>query len=182
MQRIEQLKSFIPKSTVVFYKKPLLITRGNMQFLYDSDGKKYLDMFAGIVTVSVGHCHPKVNEALKGQLDRLWHTTSIYYTEPVLEYAEMLTATLPEHLKLYEPIRGDSSTRLSRRHWPCRISCRVYSRSRGDHSIHKRVIEEEKLQENCSIIGEYFIRQLSSIDSKLIGDVRGKKRRKNSIY
>jgi len=35
-------------------------------------------MFAGIVTVSVGHCHPRVNEALKAQLDTLWHTTSIY--------------------------------------------------------------------------------------------------------
>ncbi|KIH46559.1 hypothetical protein ANCDUO_23388, partial [Ancylostoma duodenale] len=58
MQRVQQLKSLIPKSTVVFYKQPLLITKGEMQYLYDSDGKKYLDMFAGIVTVSVGHCHP----------------------------------------------------------------------------------------------------------------------------
>ncbi|VDM53825.1 unnamed protein product [Angiostrongylus costaricensis] len=92
MQRVQQLKSFIPKSAVVYYKQPLLITKGEMQFLYDADGKKYLDMFAGIVTVSVGHCHPKVNAALKAQLDKLWHTTSIYYTEPVLEYAEKLTA------------------------------------------------------------------------------------------
>ncbi len=35
-------------------------------------------MFGGIVTVSVGHCHPKVNAALKEQIDTLWHTTSIY--------------------------------------------------------------------------------------------------------
>uniref|UniRef100_A0A0K0CVE5 Alanine--glyoxylate aminotransferase 2, mitochondrial n=1 Tax=Angiostrongylus cantonensis TaxID=6313 RepID=A0A0K0CVE5_ANGCA len=100
MQRAQQLKSFIPKSTVVYYKQPLLITKGEMQFLYDADGKKYLDMFAGIVTVSVGHCHPKVNAALKAQLDKLWHTTSIYYTEPVLEYAEKLTAKFPKHLKV----------------------------------------------------------------------------------
>lgn len=100
MQRVQQLKSLLPKSTIVYYKQPLLITKGEMQFLYDASGKKYLDMFAGIVTVSVGHCHPKVNAALKSQLDKLWHTTSIYYTEPILEYAEKLTSKLPGHLKV----------------------------------------------------------------------------------
>uniref|UniRef100_A0A7I4XY20 Alanine--glyoxylate aminotransferase 2, mitochondrial n=1 Tax=Haemonchus contortus TaxID=6289 RepID=A0A7I4XY20_HAECO len=100
MQRVQQLKSLIPKSTVVYYKKPLLVTKGKMQYLYDADGKKYLDMFAGIVTVSVGHCHPKVKAALNAQLDKLWHTTSIYYTEPVLEYAEKLTSKFPSHLKV----------------------------------------------------------------------------------
>ena len=49
-----------------------------MQWLWDNEGERYLDMFGGIVTVSVGHCHPKVNEALKKQIDTLWHTTSIY--------------------------------------------------------------------------------------------------------
>jgi alanine-glyoxylate transaminase/(R)-3-amino-2-methylpropionate-pyruvate transaminase len=49
-----------------------------MQWLWDHTGDRYLDMFGGIVTVSVGHCHPKVNEALKQQVDTLWHTTSIY--------------------------------------------------------------------------------------------------------
>ncbi len=39
---------------------------------------RYLDLFAGIVTVSVGHCHPKVNAALHQQVDTLWHTTNIY--------------------------------------------------------------------------------------------------------
>ncbi|PIO62304.1 aminotransferase, class III, partial [Teladorsagia circumcincta] len=100
MQRVQQLKSFIPKSTIVYYRQPLLITKGEMQYLYDSDGKKYLDMFAGIVTVSVGHCHPKVNAALKAQLDKLWHTTSIYYTEPILEYAQKLTSKFPSHMKV----------------------------------------------------------------------------------
>jgi acetylornithine/succinyldiaminopimelate/putrescine aminotransferase len=42
-------------------------------------------LFAGIVTVSVGHCHPKVNAALKEQLDTLWHTTNIYLHPKVIE-------------------------------------------------------------------------------------------------
>ncbi len=41
-----------------------------MQWLWDEKGNRYLDMFAGIVTVSVGHCHPKVTEAAKKQMDR----------------------------------------------------------------------------------------------------------------
>lgn len=40
------------------YKKPILVHQGHMQWLFDHSGKRYLDMFGGIVTVSVGHCHP----------------------------------------------------------------------------------------------------------------------------
>ena len=42
------------------FKNPILINQGYMQWLYDHEGKRYLDMFGGIVTVSVGHCHPQV--------------------------------------------------------------------------------------------------------------------------
>ncbi|TRY73353.1 hypothetical protein TCAL_14636 [Tigriopus californicus] len=64
----------------------------------DHSGKRYLDLFGGIVTVSVGHCHPKVNQALKDQVDTLWHTTNIYLPPKIHEYAERLVATLPEPL------------------------------------------------------------------------------------
>jgi len=87
-------------NATAYYKQPLLITRGENQYLWDVEGRKYLDLFAGIVTVSVGHCHPKVNEAAKKQMDTLWHTTTIYMTSPVHEYAEKLTAKLPDKLKV----------------------------------------------------------------------------------
>uniref|UniRef100_H2ZR99 Alanine--glyoxylate aminotransferase 2, mitochondrial n=1 Tax=Ciona savignyi TaxID=51511 RepID=H2ZR99_CIOSA len=74
--------------------------QGKMQWLWDHEGRRYLDMFAGIVTVSVGHCHPVVADGLKDQIDRLWHTTNLYLTPPMHEYAEKLTATLPDHLKV----------------------------------------------------------------------------------
>lgn len=51
-------KEFVTPSAIPFYRKPLLIHKGEMQFLYDHKGVKYLDLFGGIVTVSVGHCHP----------------------------------------------------------------------------------------------------------------------------
>ncbi|KAE9553144.1 hypothetical protein FO519_003661 [Halicephalobus sp. NKZ332] len=100
MQRVEALRRHLPPSMVVYYKKPVLIEKGSGQYLFDSNGKKYLDMFGGIVTVSVGHCHPKVNEALRKQSEKLWHTTSIYYTNPMFEYAKKLTSTMPDHLEV----------------------------------------------------------------------------------
>lgn len=51
-------KTRLTPNHVHYYKKPLAIHSGKMQWLYDDTGKRYLDMFAGIVTVSVGHCHP----------------------------------------------------------------------------------------------------------------------------
>jgi alanine-glyoxylate transaminase/(R)-3-amino-2-methylpropionate-pyruvate transaminase len=62
----------------LYYKEPVMIAQGHRQWLWDVSGKRYLDLFGGIVTVSVGHCHPKVNKALHEQTEKLWHTTSIY--------------------------------------------------------------------------------------------------------
>lgn len=56
-------------------------------------------MFAGIVTVSVGHCHPRINEALTEQMNTLWHTTNIYMHPKIHEYAQRLTAKFPGDLK-----------------------------------------------------------------------------------
>ncbi|CAD5205846.1 unnamed protein product [Bursaphelenchus okinawaensis] len=100
MSKVQNLRHLLPKSTLHYYKSPLVIQKGDKQWLYDSNGNKYLDMFGGIVTVSVGHCHPKANEALSQQMKKIWHTTSIYITEPVYEYAQALTSTLPDHLNV----------------------------------------------------------------------------------
>ena len=43
---------------VTYYKKPVFVHQGYMQWLWDVDGRRYLDLFAGVATVSVGHCHP----------------------------------------------------------------------------------------------------------------------------
>lgn len=87
-------------SSNLLYKEPLLLTQGYMQWLWDHTGKRYLDMLAGIVTVSVGHCHPKVVAAAEDQLKRLWHTSNVYLYPTVHEFAEKLTAKLPGDLKV----------------------------------------------------------------------------------
>ena len=93
---------------ITFYINWIIVKFGNilgkMQYLYDEKGNEYLDMFAGIVTVSVGHCHPKVNEALEKQINTLWHTTNIYLHPKIHEYAEKLVETLPDPLKVWSII------------------------------------------------------------------------------
>lgn len=60
------------------FAKPIQIVEGRMQFLYDENGKEYLDGFAGVATVSIGHSHPHFTAALKGQIDRLQHNPPLY--------------------------------------------------------------------------------------------------------
>lgn len=75
-----------------------MLTQGRMQYVYDHEGKRYLDMFGGIVTTSVGHCHPELVEVLSKQLTKLWHTSSIYMYEEVHEYGSKLCNRFPEPL------------------------------------------------------------------------------------
>ncbi|XP_038131025.1 alanine--glyoxylate aminotransferase 2, mitochondrial [Cyprinodon tularosa] len=85
---------------VTYYKKPVFIHQGYMQYLWDVDGNRYLDLFAGVATVSVGHCHPKVTLAAEKQLRKLWHTTHIYAYPTLHEYCEKLVSYLPDPLKV----------------------------------------------------------------------------------
>uniref|UniRef100_I3JLI4 Alanine--glyoxylate aminotransferase 2, mitochondrial n=1 Tax=Oreochromis niloticus TaxID=8128 RepID=I3JLI4_ORENI len=85
---------------VTYYKKPVFIHQGYMQWLWDVDGRRYLDLFAGVATVSVGHCHPKVTAAAEQQLKKLWHTTNIYVYPTLHEYCEKLASHFPDPLKV----------------------------------------------------------------------------------
>ena len=52
-------RQYLTPGLITYYRDPLLIVEGHMQYLWDDRGTRYLDGFAGIVTVSVGHCHPR---------------------------------------------------------------------------------------------------------------------------
>lgn len=92
-------KTNLSKGLFAYYKDHVMVHKGYKQWLWDVHGKRYLDLFAGIVTVSVGHCHPKVNAALHEQIEKLWHTTSIYLYPGLSEYAEKLVSKMPGKLK-----------------------------------------------------------------------------------
>ena len=62
--------------------------------LTDSDGRSYLDFAAGIAVVALGHRHPAPLAAAQAQLDRLWHVSNLYWTEPMAQLADLLSARL----------------------------------------------------------------------------------------
>ncbi len=84
------------------YSDPPHIVKGKGQYLYDENDREYLDMFAGIVTVSVGHCHPKVTKRTIEQLETLQHTSTLFLTQPMVDLAEKLAEKAPGNLsKVY---------------------------------------------------------------------------------
>jgi alanine-glyoxylate transaminase/(R)-3-amino-2-methylpropionate-pyruvate transaminase len=86
---------YVNPGVITYYKDPLMIVEGNMQYVWDDQGKRYLDAFAGIVTVSVGHCHPTVAAAVKEQTGRLRHATTIYLHPTIAQFAAKLAAKMP---------------------------------------------------------------------------------------
>jgi alanine-glyoxylate transaminase/(R)-3-amino-2-methylpropionate-pyruvate transaminase len=80
------------------YQSPLMIVEGHGQYVWDETGRRYLDFFAGIVTLSCGHSHPKVVGRVREQLETLQHTTTIYLHPNFPRLARELAARLPEGL------------------------------------------------------------------------------------
>ncbi|MFM8281940.1 MAG: aminotransferase class III-fold pyridoxal phosphate-dependent enzyme [Planctomycetaceae bacterium] len=91
---------FVNPAIFTYYREPLMIVEGHMQYLFDETGRRYLDGFGGIVTVSVGHCHPRIVAAVNRQNEILQHTTTIYLNPCVAEYARDLAARLPGGLEV----------------------------------------------------------------------------------
>ena len=78
-----------------YYKDPLVLTRAKDQFVWDADGRQYLDFFGGILTVSVGHCNDKVNQAVHAQVDKLQHVSTVFATEPQAALARKISDIAP---------------------------------------------------------------------------------------
>lgn len=69
---------------------PLAFVRGHGSHVWDADGKKYLDMVSGIAVNNLGHCHPKVVEAIKKQADLLLHCSNLYWNENQVTLAKLI--------------------------------------------------------------------------------------------
>jgi alanine-glyoxylate transaminase / (R)-3-amino-2-methylpropionate-pyruvate transaminase len=91
-------KEYCNPAIFTLYKEPLMIVEGYMQYVYDETGRRYLDMLAGIVTVSCGHCHPKVTAKIKEQVDTLQHATTIYLHPNMPALAKKLASKMPKGL------------------------------------------------------------------------------------
>ncbi|HEY7768944.1 aspartate aminotransferase family protein [Longimicrobium sp.] len=91
-------KQYVNPAVFTLYRDPLMIVEGKMQYVFDETGRRYLDMFAGIVTVSCGHCHPRVVQAVRQQVETLQHATTIYLHPNLPQLARKLASKMPEGL------------------------------------------------------------------------------------
>src|SRR5437867_1222479 len=92
-------KEFLFPAVTNYYEEPIVLAEGKGMRVRDLDGREYLDFFGGILTVSVGHCNDEVNAAVKAQIDRLGHVSTLYPTVPIVELAEKLASIAPGQLK-----------------------------------------------------------------------------------
>jgi len=92
-------KQYLFPAVKNFYKESVVIVDGKNAYVKDMDDNSYLDFFGGILTVSVGHCNDEVNNAVKEQIDKLIHVSSLYPTIPIVELAEKLVSIAPAKLE-----------------------------------------------------------------------------------
>jgi alanine-glyoxylate transaminase/(R)-3-amino-2-methylpropionate-pyruvate transaminase len=93
-------RQYLSPGLFLYYKKPIMVVEGKMQYVWDETGKRYLDGLGGIVTVSVGHCHPHVVAAAQRQNEIIQHSTTIYLQPAIALYAEKLASKMPGELKV----------------------------------------------------------------------------------
>jgi 4-aminobutyrate aminotransferase-like enzyme len=102
MTKQEALKkkdAYIFPCVTTYFSEPLVAVRAQGHHVWDIDGREYLDFFGGILTISVGHCNPKVTGKIKEQVDRLQHVSTAYITEPAVALAEKLAQITPGRLQ-----------------------------------------------------------------------------------
>jgi predicted acetylornithine/succinylornithine family transaminase len=119
---LEQLQSLEHDYLMPTYgRNPVEFVRGQGTRLWDSDGNEYLDFLAGISVVQIGHCHPKLVDAVSRQAAQLMHAGNLFYTEPQLRLAERLSQ-LSIGGKVFFANSGaeanECAIKLARRHRP----------------------------------------------------------------
>jgi 4-aminobutyrate aminotransferase len=92
-------KKYLFPALTPYYQEPIALERGDGNYVWDDTGKRYLDAFGGVLTVSVGHANPKVVAAIVDQVKKISHTSTLYASGPQGDYAEKLAATTPGNLK-----------------------------------------------------------------------------------
>jgi 4-aminobutyrate aminotransferase-like enzyme len=98
-ETIRKHKEFLFPAVAMYYQEPIALVRGEGHHVWDDQDNKYLDCFGGVLTVSVGHAHPKVTEAVINQVKTLQHTSTLYANKPQSDLAEKLYQITPGPLK-----------------------------------------------------------------------------------
>ena len=96
---VRKHKEFLFPAVATYYEEPLALVKGEGAHVWDDKGDKYLDCFGGVLTVSVGHANPRVNEAIINQVNTISHTSTLYCNQPQSDLAEKLAQITPGRLK-----------------------------------------------------------------------------------
>jgi len=96
---IQKQKKYLFSCVSTYYDEPLVVDHAKDQYVYDAEGKEFLDFFGGILTVSVGHCNEKVTQAIDQQIHQVQHMSTLYANEPQVLLAEKLAQITPGRLE-----------------------------------------------------------------------------------
>lgn len=96
---LRKKKEYLIPCVYHFYDDPMQIVRGEGQYLYDHEGRQYLDCYSGVSVAGAGHCHPYIVDRICEQAKMLQHTSTIYLTQPIVDLAERLAGIMPGDIK-----------------------------------------------------------------------------------
>src|ERR1700682_4864433 len=85
----------MPKWQALYYEEPIAIDHGEGRYVWDAEGRRYLDCCGGILTTISGHGVPEVVEAIREQAGKLLHSSTLYLIPPAIELAEQIAALSP---------------------------------------------------------------------------------------
>lgn len=86
----DRYRRVLPSFLAPYYLDPVSIDRGEGSYVWDLEGNRYLDFFGGVLTTMIGHNHPDVTAAVQAQASKVLHTSTLYLSEPMIEFAEMV--------------------------------------------------------------------------------------------
>lgn len=96
---VRKHKEFLFPAVATYYEEPIALVKGEGEYVWDDQGNKYLDAFGGVLTVSVGHANPRINEAVLEQNKTIQHTSALYANPNQSNLAEKLAEITPGKLK-----------------------------------------------------------------------------------
>ena len=92
-------REYLFNCVTTYYKDPLVMDHAKNQYVYDLEGREYLDFFGGILTISAGHTREKITSQIKTQMDQLQHSSTLFPTEALVTAAERIAQIAPGQLK-----------------------------------------------------------------------------------
>lgn len=113
---LEQRKNHLYPTKVPYYREPLHLVKAKGSYVWDDKGDKYLDVIGGIICISVGHNHPEIKNKMKQMIDddAIQHTTFLYLSEYMADFAEKLSKVAPGDLtKVYMTNSGSEANEMA---------------------------------------------------------------------